>query len=186
MKRINTIIESSTPPPHGKHTLWLKSKEDGSKELVYNGDKVGSDNSFFIKWPIPKIEILAITELPIYIDIRVSDSTELTSTTFNLRETVSFITGKYLNKPELLEATSLAIEQLILYLDKLLDSGYNASSYWSYVHIQVILSAYVTSTNESLISREPCSLPASHGWIGGSPTYELTYKGNGDFKINYH
>lgn len=185
MKRINTIIESSTPP-HGKHTLWLKSKEDGSKELVYNGNKVGSDNSLFIKWPIPKIEILAITKSPIYIDIRVSDSTELTRTTFNLRETVSFITGKYLDKPELLEATSLAIEQLILYLDKLLDSGYSASSYWSYVQIPVILNAYATSTNKDLISKEPCSLPASHGWIGSSPTYELTYKGNGDFKINYH
>lgn len=44
MKRINTIIESSTPP-HGKHTLWLKSKEDGSKELVYNGDKVGTSEN---------------------------------------------------------------------------------------------------------------------------------------------
>ena len=185
MKRINTIIESSTPP-HGKHTLWLKSKEDGSKELVYNGDKVGSDNSLFIKWPIPKIEILAITKSPIYIDIRVSDSTELTRTTFNLRETVSFITGNSLNKPELLEATSLAIEQLILYLDKLLDSGYSTSSYWSYVQIPVVLSAYATSTNEYLISKETCSLPASYGWIGSSPTYEITYKGNGDFKINYH
>ena len=115
-----------------------------------------------------------------------SDSTELTSTTFNLRETVSFITGNFLNKPELLEATSLAIEQLILYLDKLLDSGYSANSYWSYVQIPVVLSAYATSTNKDLISNETCSLPASYSWIGSSPTYELTYKGNGDFKINYH
>lgn len=44
MKRINTIIESSTPP-HGKHTLWLKSKEDGSKELVYNGSKIGTSGN---------------------------------------------------------------------------------------------------------------------------------------------
>lgn len=186
MKRINTIIESSTPPPHGKHTLWLKSKEDGSKELVYNGDKVGSDNSLFIKWPIPKIEILAITNSPIYINIGVSDSAELTRTTFNLRETVSFITGNLLDKPELLEATSLAIEQLILYLDKLLDGGYSARSYWTYVNIPVVLSAYNTSTNTYLISKEDCSLPCFYGWIGSSPTYEITYLRNGDFKISYH
>ena len=116
----------------------------------------------------------------------VSDNAELTRTTFNLRETVSFITGNYLNKPELLEATSLAIEQLILYLDKLLDSGYSARSYWPYVQIPVVLSAYATSTNTYLISEETCSLPAYYGWIGSSHTYELTYKGNGDFKIDYH
>lgn len=115
-----------------------------------------------------------------------SDSTELTRTTFNLRETVSFIIGNLLDKPELLEATSLAIEQLILYLDKLLDSGYSASSYWTYVQIPVVLSAYDTSTNKYLISKENCSLPAYYSWIGSSPTYELTYLRNGDFKINYH
>lgn len=185
MKRINTIIESSIPP-HGKHTLWLKSKKDGSKELVYNGDKVGSDNSLFIKWPIPKIEILAITKSPIYINIGVSSSAELTKTTFNLRETVSFIRGNFLNKPELLEATSLAIEQLILYLDKLLDSGYSNSTYWNYVQVPVVINAYDTSTNKDLILEGNCSLPAYYGWIGESPTYELTYLRNGDFKISYH
>ena len=115
-----------------------------------------------------------------------SDSAELTRTTFNLRETVSFIKGNLLDKPELLEATSLAIEQLILYLDKLLDGGYSANSRWTYVQIPVVLSAYNTSTNKGLISEENCSLPYFYGWIGSSPTYDITYLRNGDFKISYH
>lgn len=83
MKRINTIIESSTPP-HGKHTLWLKSKEDGSKELVYNGSKIetsgnntGANEDNVVELDLTQVEIKnAYNPFSIYISDKEAINTE--------------------------------------------------------------------------------------------------------------